>query len=65
MGKTRETGSNPVPSEEMQTAMKHFKAVTKKPELAQTTPLELKTDFFLEMWEFALEFYTRKQLDLY
>ena len=63
MGKTRETGSNPVPSEEMQTAMKHFKAVTKKPELAQT-PLNMKTDFLLTMWEFALEFFTRKQLDL-
>lgn len=52
-----------MPSEEIHTAMKHFKAVTKKPELAQT-PLELKTDFFQSMWEFALEFFTRKQLDL-
>lgn len=64
MGKTRETGSNPVPSEEIQSAMTHFKAVTKKPELAQTPPLQLKTDFFLNMWEFALEFFTRKQLHL-
>ena len=44
--------------------MKHFKAVTKQPELAQT-PLELKTDFFLYMWEVALEFVTRKQLEFY
>lgn len=63
MGKTREARGNPAPSEEIQTAMKHFKAVTKQPELAQT-PLDMKADFFLTMWEIALEFFMRKQLDL-